>query len=213
MKFAFFSVTLLASGIAAAATPVNGWYSSAFGGYTHLNGNVSKNILGFQFDNVDYESGFNAGLRLGYQYNPMRYELEYTYLRANTQNFQVDFIDQIGVTGNTNANIGMANIYYDFPDVILPTISPFVGVGIGYAYIQTSLESTGPFGVTLFDDHQHAFAYQGTAGLTFNFAENWALNAAYRYLATASSGSFGRTLQAQMGSAGVVYRFDTCNYK
>ncbi len=213
MKFAFFSATLLASSFATAATPVNGWYSSVFGGYTHLAGNISKNFLGFHVDDVAYEDGFNAGLRLGYQSNPIRYELEYTYFQTNTKDFDVDFIDQTGISGDTNANIGMANIYYDFADVILPTISPFLGVGIGYAYIQTSLDSTGPFGLFSFSVKEGAFAYQGTAGLTYNFAENWALNASYRYLATASNDDFGKTLQAQLGNVGIVYRFDNCNYK
>ncbi|MCW8469535.1 outer membrane beta-barrel protein [Fluoribacter gormanii] len=213
MKFAFFSATLLSSGIAVAAVPVNGWYSSVFGGYTHISGNVSKYHWGFLFDDVAYENGFNAGLRLGYQSNPIRYELEYTYLRANTKDFDVDLIDQTGVSGNTNANVGMANIYYDFADVIMPTISPFLGVGIGYAYIKTSLNSTGPFGAASFGVTEGAFAYQGTAGLTYNFAENWALNASYRYLATASNDDFGKTLQVQMGNVGIVYRFDQCNYK
>lgn len=213
MKFAFFSVSFLASSLAVAATPVNGWYSSIFGGYTDVRGNVSTSFLGLHFDDVDYEPGWNAGLRLGYQCDPIRYELEYTYFRANTKHFTINSFDQVGVKGNINANVGMANIYYDFPDVILPTISPFLGVGIGYAYVQTSLQGTGPFGFTLFEVKQGVFAYQGTAGLTFNFEENWALNASYRYLATSNSGDFGRKIQAQLGNVGVVYRFDHSSYK
>lgn len=213
MKFAFFSVSFLASSIAAAATPVNGWYSSIFGGYAHLNGNVSTTVLGLHFDDVDYEAGWNAGLRLGYQCSPMRYELEYTYIRANTQNFTIDAIDQIGVTGNTYVHAGMANFYFDFGDGLLPTIYPFIGAGIGYAYVNTSLKSTGTLAGTVFDVNEGALAYQGTFGLTYNFSENWALNASYRYFATASNDDFGRTLQTSLGNVGVVYRFDYSTYK
>ncbi|KTC88471.1 outer membrane protein [Legionella cincinnatiensis] len=213
MKLALFSTALLASGLASAATPVNGWYSSVFGGYAYIPGYTSRFDSGFFFSDTAYRNGFNVGGRLGYQSNPIRYEIEYTYLQANTKKFDVFLIPQTGVSGNTHANIGMANIYYDFADVILPTISPFLGVGIGYAYIQNSLESSGPFDAIFFKQNNGVFAYQGTAGLTYNFAENFALNASYRYLATSSSNTFGKTFQSQMGDVGIVYRFDQCDYK
>jgi opacity protein-like surface antigen len=212
MKSVLFSATLLASSIASAAAPVDGWYAGAFGGYAYFPSNISRDFWGFTFTN-SASNGYNVGARLGYQSNPIRYELEYTYLRAQPDTFSVNHFKQNGVSGNANANVGMANIYYDFPDVILPTISPFLGVGIGYAYIQTSLNGTGPFGFTFFSEKANSFAYQGTAGLTYNFSENWALNASYRYLATTSNSNFGKPFQAQIGDAGVVYRFDQCDYK
>ncbi|MBI2785792.1 MAG: porin family protein [Legionella longbeachae] len=213
MKFALFSATLLATGIASAAVPVNGWYSSVFGGYTYLPGNVSTTRFGVLFSDSSYKDGYNAGARIGYQSNPIRYELEYTYIHASTKNFEANDIPQIGVSGNSSANLGMANIYYDFQDVIIPAVSPFLGIGIGYAYVQTSLNSTDPFGGVFFKHNQSSFAYQGTAGLTFNFAENFALNAAYRYAATSTSNQFGKIFQAHMTNAAIIYRFDTCDYK
>jgi opacity protein-like surface antigen len=214
MKFrsiTLFSAALLAGSVATAATPINGWYSSIFGGYAYVPENISNGIFGFS--DVAYKSGYNGGLRLGYQSAPMRYELEYTFIQANTRKFEFLGIEQFGVSGRTRANLGMANLYYDFPDVILPTISPFLGLGIGYAFVQSSLNSTGPAGGTLFTVSQSLFAYQGTAGLTFNFAENWALNASYRYVATNNSGIFGTKFQAQLGNVGIVYRFADCEYK
>ncbi|KTC78960.1 outer membrane protein [Legionella cherrii] len=209
MKFAFFSASLLVSGIAAAATPVNGWYSSIFGGYAHVSQKVSTTILGFTFSETFTNNGFNAGLRLGYQSNPIRYELEYTYIQPENKEFDFGFLE---LERKSNANVGMANIYYDFSDGILPTIYPFLGVGIGYAYAQDKVTGTGPIGGTFLDVKKGVFAYQGTAGLTFNFEENWALNASYRYLATSNKHDFG-SLQVQMGDVGIVYRFDHCDYK
>jgi opacity protein-like surface antigen len=212
MRSVLFYTTLLASSIASAATPVNGWYLGAFGGYTYFPSNISRDFGRYTFTNSP-SNGYNVGARLGYQSNPIRYELEYTYLRTETKNFSVNRIRQNGVSGNANANVGMANIYFDFQDVILPTISPFLGVGIGYAYVQTSVNGNGPFGFTFFSEKANSFAYQGTGGLTFNFNENWGLNASYRYLATTSNNNFGKTFQAHIGDAGIVYRFDQCDYK
>lgn len=213
MKFSLFSATLLAAGIASAAAPVNGWYAAGFGGYAYLPENINTTRFGVLFSNPSYNNGFNAGGRLGYQNYPMRYELEYTYIQADTRSFELDHITQTGISGNSNANLGMANIYYDFPDNIIPSINPFLGVGIGYAYIQNSLGSTGPGGITFFKDNTNAFAYQATGGLTYNFAENFALNAAYRYVATATKGEFGQIFQAHLANAAFIYRFDECDYK
>ncbi|MDR3441765.1 MAG: OmpW family outer membrane protein [Legionella sp.] len=212
MKFALFSTALLATSIASAATSVDGWYASAFGGYTYLSSNINTHRLGAFRSDPSYNNGYNAGGRIGFQSNPIRYELEYTYLQASTDRFRINHIRQTGVTGTSSANLAMANLYYDFPDV-LAAISPFAGVGIGYAFLQTTLNSTGPFGATLFKVDGNSFAYQGTVGLTYNFSENYAINASYRYTATTSNDRFGRTFQAQMGNAGVIYRFDNGHYK
>lgn len=212
MKITLLSAALLASSVATAATPVDGWYTSVFGGYTYLPANIENTIL-FQYrDGTGYSSGYNAGGRIGFQSNPIRYEGEYTFLYDNLKHFDINFIPQTGVTGFSSANLLMANIYYDFPDM-LPTISPYLGVGFGYAYLQASLESWGPAGYTYFSTNDNVFAYQGTAGLTYNFAENYAVNIAYRYVATSRPDNFGRVFQAHMANAGAIYRFDYGNYK
>ncbi|MGC1183073.1 outer membrane protein [Legionella sp.] len=211
MKFALFSTALLASGIASASVAIDGWYLSAFGGYSYLSSNVNTHYFGAFHSDVRYHNGYNAGGRIGFQSNPIRYEFEYTYINATPKRYRINHISQLGVSGRATANVVMANLYYDFPDM-LNAISPFLGVGIGYAFIKTTLNSTGPYGITLFDVSGNAFAYQGTAGLTYNFSESYAINASYRYTTTTNSNRFGRSLQAQMGNVGVIYRFDGCNY-
>lgn len=212
MRIRLFTVTLLASTIATAATPVDGWYTNVFGGYTYLPDNISNAASGVFFNGAGYTSGYNVGGRVGYQSNPMRYELEYTYLNATANNFNVNYIGQTGVTGYSSANLAMANVYYDFRE-ILPTLSPFAGAGIGYAFLQARLNSVGPLALTSFSTNENSFAYQGTVGLTYNFAENYALNASYRYVATSSSDGFGKTFQAHMANIGATYHFDYGNYK
>ncbi len=212
MRFSLFSAALLASGMVAAAAPVDGMYTRVFGGYTYLPDNVSSSFEGLVRNHSSYNGGYNVGGAFGYQSNPLRYEVEYTYLSAGARRFYVNYIEQTGVSGSSSANLLMANIYYDFPELV-STLSPYVGIGLGYAYLQSKLDSTGPNGRTYFDVTANEFAYQATAGLTYNFAENYALHLNYRYVATDSARNFGKVFQANLASAGVIYRFDQGNYK
>lgn len=212
MKVRLFSSALFACGLACAQTPVDGWYSSVFGGYTYLPNNLFATYYDDFYNNANYRGGYNVGGRVGFQSTPLRYELEYTFLNVGAKEFDVNETPQDGVSGFSSANLFMANVYYDFRDV-LPAVSPFLGAGIGYAYLQTSLNSTGPAGSTYFSANDSAFAYQGTAGLTFNFSENYAVNVAYRYTATAQADGIGSAFQANMVSAGGIYHFDRVDYK
>lgn len=212
MRITLLSAALLATGIASAATPVDGWYTSVFGGYTYIPSNINRFYYDRFYDGLGYQSGYNAGGRIGYQSNPIRYEAEYTYLTADIKHFHIDGRRQRHISGFSTANMLMANIYYDFPDM-LPAISPYLGAGIGYSYLQVKLASHELFESSYFNVTDNAFAYQGTAGLTYNFAENYAANIAYRYVSTSKVGNFGTVFQAHIANVGVVYRFDHGNYK
>ena len=212
MRIILLSAALLATGVASAATPVDGWYTSFFLGYSYLPDNVSNGNYGVLYNASSYGGSYNIGGRIGYQSNPIRYEAEYTYLAAKVRSFNVNYFPQTGVTGNAYANFLMANIYYDTPE-ILPGIYPFLGVGIGYSNLQTELYSTGPNGYAAFTASDNAFAYQGTVGLTYNFAENYAANISYRYTATGNNSNFGKAFQAQIANAALIWRFDNGNYK
>lgn len=212
MRITLLSAALLATGIASAATPVDGWYTSVFGGYTYVPDNVSNYTFGVYLHNSSFNEGYNVGGRVGYQSNPLRYEAEYTFLHASNRYYKINAIGQTGVSGYSQANLLMANVYYDTPEM-LPGIAPFLGMGLGYAYIQNSLNSSGPFGYTTFDMSDNAFAYQGTVGLNYNFSENYAVSLAYRYVSTTSLDNLGNRFQAHVANAGAIYRFDRGNYK
>jgi opacity protein-like surface antigen len=212
MRIVFFSAALIASSTVIAAAPIEGWYSSVFGGITFIPDNINVTALGLTRNDGSYENGFHAGGRLGYKSTPLRYEGELTYLSAKLDHFKVNNIRQTGINGHNSAILAMANVYYDFPDMV-PAISPFLGAGIGYAYIKAELNSTGPFGNTGYSGANSVFAYQGTAGFTYNFSENYAVNLAYRYIGTQKPDNLGKVFQANLGTAGVVYRFDGAKYK
>lgn len=219
MRISLLSAALLANSLAFAATPVDGWYTSVFGGYAYLPPNISNTIYNFYLDDSGYNSGYNAGGRIGFQGGIMRYELEYTYLHDSLKHFSVNNVRQMGVTGYSSASLGMANVYVDFPEM-LPAISPYLGMGIGYAHIQARFSSIFRYYPTAlvyypttFVVNANAFAYQGTAGITYNFAENYAVNLAYRYVATDKASNFRKIFEAHIASAGAIFRFDQANYK
>ena len=207
MKLALFTTALLTAASASATTPVNNWYTSAFGGYTHLSSNVRTQYYGFLLSDVHYRYGYDVGGSVGYQSYPIRYEFQYTYLYADTNQYSSNYIKRLKIDGGTKANILMANLYYDFP-AFTGNLSPFVGVGIGYALMHATLNSTSRFHRPHFNRDQNSFTYQGLAGLTYNFRKNFAVNALYRYTATGNNSYWGKPLQAQMGNLELVYRFD-----
>lgn len=195
-----------------AATPVEGWYTTAFGGVAYNPANVSTAQGIIFYNNVKYRVAWNAGLSLGYKSGPIRYEGELNYIHSNTSSFTANAIQTTGVIGGSTQGLAaMANIFYDF-DNIVGDLAPFLGVGIGYAHITAKLTSTGPVAVfplgTRFNASDNRFAYQGMAGITYNFSENFASNLAYKYLTTTNSPNFGKRYQAHMANLTVIYRFD-----
>ncbi len=212
MRILFVSAAVFLNSMAFAATPIDGWYSSVFGGYAYIPGNINKTKMGFTYNNANYQSGFDAGGNLGFKSNPMRYEGEITYLKATLNDVNINGIRQSKLDGYNDAVLGMANVYYDFPG-ILSSIQPFLGLGIGYAWIQANIHSPGPFIANHFSASNSAFAYQATGGVTYNFAENYALNLGYRYIGTSNVPEFGHMFQAHLANLGATYRFDGNKYK
>ncbi|WP_131783600.1 outer membrane protein [Legionella gresilensis] len=205
-KIALFTTALFITGATSASTVVDSWYVSAFGGYTYLPSNIKTHYYGYLFSDVHYLNGYDVGGSIGYQCNPLRYEFQYTYLNADNDRYSVDHKKELNIDGGTKANVLMTNLYYDFPEM-LNSINPFLGVGIGYAFMHATLNSTSRYALPHFNTNVNSFAYQGMGGLSYSFTEKFAINAAYRYMATTNTGKWGKTLQAQMGNVAAVYRF------
>ncbi|MBP6918532.1 MAG: porin family protein [Legionellaceae bacterium] len=211
MKSIICLIMLMLCTLSRAATPIDGLYSNVFGGYAYLPGNVNHSYDGNMVNSPTYQGGFEAGASIGYKSNPMRYEGEVTYIRANLSNFYLNNIQQTSTSGYTQTVLAMANIYYDFVS-LNPLLQPYIGGGIGGGWLQSQLKSTSP-SLVAFSAKDWAFSYQGIAGITFNFAENYALNLNYRYIATANLRAFGTIFQAQIANVGATYRFDGVKYK
>jgi OmpA-OmpF porin, OOP family len=160
-----------------------------------------------------YNSGFNAGARLGLQYGPIRVEEEYSYHHNGLSNFDGLSTSSIpSVSGDRNAHAIMTNFIYDF--TLGWPVSPHVGFGVGAVDIVDdvslgSVKIPGPltiatpgcpdggcvfpagttFGGTWLKDSEWQFGYQAIAGFRYDINPLLAFDLDYRYLAT-TQGTF-----------------------
>ena len=207
MRIAFIFASVFTC-VAHAATPLNGWYSSVFGGYAYLPNNM--NTAGRS--NAHYTNGYDAGGTIGFKSNPMRYEGQITYVNASLDKFNLNGVAQTGVSRYSNAVLVMANVYYDFHSSA-PSFQPYLGMGIGYGWVHAVLNSTGPNGSTQYSGANSVFAYQPSAGFVWNFVENYAIDLGYRYVITHRAKQLGKVVQANLANIGIIYRFDGARYK
>ena len=132
---------------------------------------------------VEFNAGFNAGVRGGYQLGPWRFEEEYSYRRNGVSEYGTVGESTYGISGNRHTNSIMTNVIYD-----LTTgwpITPHIGVGIGAMNVYDGLKVPGP-GI-VFNDSSWQFAYQAIGGLRYEINPVLALDLDYRYLATTES--------------------------
>jgi opacity protein-like surface antigen len=129
---------------------------------------------------VQFNSGYNVGVRGGYQLTGWRFEEEYSYRR----NGVAEYGDNMnGVSGNRHTNSIMTNVIYDL-NTGWP-ITPHIGVGVGAMNVFDGLKV--PSRGLVFNDSSWQFAYQAIAGLRYHINPVLALDLDYRYLATTES--------------------------
>jgi OOP family OmpA-OmpF porin len=156
------------------------FYIGAEGGWTGLP-SQDLTVPGLFSSTLKFNSGFNAGVRLGYEWGAWRLEEEYSYRHNNLRNnFSLLGFPISGVSGHRNTNSIMTNVLYDFT-VGFP-ITPHFGFGIGAVQISdgVKLPGIGQF----INDSTWQFGYQGIAGIRYNLNPALTLDLDYRYLAT-----------------------------
>ena len=195
-----------------AAIPIDGLYSVAFGGLARLPNNIDNNIDNVYASQAQFNSGFNAGGAIGYKQAFWRYEAEVTYIKADLNNIQINQVayDNPSAIGYSQGLIGLLNAYLDLPYKQATLLQPFIGAGLGYGWIQTNINVQTYINTVL---NNNSFAYQGTAGLSFHFSENYGLSVAYRYVGTTHINTIGNTFQAHLLTGSAIYRFDACEFK
>lgn len=212
MRWTSLFTQMLVCTAAMAAAPIDGTYSRVFGGYVYVPPNMNRSFDSYTINSPTYQGGFEAGGAFGYKSNPMRYEAEITYLKANIEHFYLTNVQETTTGGYNQAVLGMANVYYDFLSSN-PILQPFIGAGIGYGWIQSRFNGTSPIDTGTINASNSTFAYQATAGITYNFSENYALDLSYRYIGTSNLSSFGEMFQVHMINASAIYRFDGNKYQ
>ena len=168
------------------------WYIGPEGGWTKLTNQTDTTTRsqftgpnGTQFTiptaspTANFDSGFNAGARAGYQWGPWRFEEEYSYRHSGLNTltggpFAIS-TNPSNVTGQRNSHAIMTNAIYDF--TIGWPISPHIGVGIGAVDIIDSASANGftlrnPIGVPIVPNTPLSVAPQ-TFGGTLLHGSQW----------------------------------------
>ena len=157
-------------------------YFGGEGGWTLLQDQKVR-AAGFSTGTAEFDSGFVAGARIGYEEGNWRFEAEYAYRRNTLNNIRIAGANIAGVDGNRHAHAFMANLLYDF-DLGWP-VKPHVGAGIGGVYLgdKASAPAFGRF----FDDAAWELGYQAIGGLRYDVTQNIAIDLDYRYFATTNT--------------------------
>jgi OmpA-OmpF porin, OOP family len=184
--------------------PPGAFYLGPEGGWTHLTsqnpdvtvvGPAGTVVTSSVSRQINFNSGFNAGGRLGYMLGPWRFEEEYSY-RYNSVSNAGAFVGPLGAvglgqaTGSAHSNAIMTNVIYDF--TLGWPITPHIGAGIGAVDVYRSLGGTAtvtsPSGALVtftspsVSGSQWNFGYQGIAGLRYFINPALAFDVDYRYL-------------------------------
>lgn len=138
-----------------------------------------------------YVGGFRAGLEYAYR------SYDFDSKAFNSSGVSISTLER-----TVNVHTGLVNAYYDFD--IGMAIKPYLGAGIGAAYISSSLDS----GDNTF------FAAQGIGGLEYQVDNTTSLYADYRYTyidasyrVTAPGISNSTDLSSNNATVGLRFRF------
>jgi len=118
---------------------------------------------------IDEEDMASIGIGRGFE-NGFRLEGEFAY-RDN--GFDEDV--PLGTNADATAVSLMANLFYDFNRH--GSLQPYLGLGVGAAQVDSQASGV-LFG---WDDDYTGVAYQGLAGVNWQFSQNWSADLGYRY--------------------------------
>lgn len=146
-----------------ALNPLSGWYAGVvLGGSYAPNTNLNLNLPNTANSNdcssmvgclppiqgdLHYSGYGNIGGQIGYRLNQLRLEIEpmvnynpYQTITVNSQRFvSPKSSTSLRIKGNTTTAAGFLNGYYDFYSGD-SNLVPYLGAGIGYAYIRNQLD-------------------------------------------------------------------------
>ncbi len=191
-------VSLLAASALATASLTAVAQASTGGpiGYVGLRGSVIETDDGdttsgsINYDE-SYNTGWGASAFLGWVLNKdFRFELEAGYRSADLDSVFItrdDFDNSLeghrfDVGGHADVGAFMGNVYYDIHFLGDIGVLPWIGAGIGGAYIDYNV--TEPTVTLAAKDNTWAFAYQFMAGVTVPLADSISGSIGYRFFQT-----------------------------
>ena len=174
----------------ASAQPVDGLYIGLMGGYNIVqDSDLSLKPTPSPNSEVSFDGGWAVIGRIGYGFGRLapwlgaRVELEGNYRENDVSDIRLGG-SRLGSEGGKQRTYGaMVNAIADF-DPGLGFLFPYLGAGVGWAW--TNWDSVRGAGVTLVDDTDNNFAFQGIAGLSVpvDAVPGLAINAEYRFFGT-----------------------------
>lgn len=160
----------------ASAQGNTGFYLEGNLGYAFPD-SVDASVSGIDVE-VELKDAFVFGGALGYRFPWVRLELNGSYRKFDTDKVKAQG-QSVSGNGDATAVVGLFNVYVD-PDLDLGVpVHPYLGGGIGGAYVKPDTGNDAPLSV---DDEAGAFAWNLAAGLSYDVTEHITLTAGYRYL-------------------------------
>ena len=127
-----------------------------------------------------FKASFLAGgAAFGYKMDDIRVDVEALYSQLS-KNVDTSITTEPGVADNLSVMSGLVNVYYDVAIEDMP-ITPYVGVGLGAAYLSNPSAADG-----VKDQKKFGFAYQAKDGVSYDVTPEIKLFAGARYF-----GSYG----------------------
>ena len=146
-------------------------------------------VFGQSSSDFELEDGVAFAIKLGqYQGYNLRTELEYSYRQNDSERATV--IDNLGggltlngydIDGDLQVHAGMFNMIWQFSNVPSRWIKPYVGAGVGFAFMDANLERLGQSVFTDGRSGNSTFAYQAIAGVNTQLSRSLDVFVEYRY--------------------------------
>jgi opacity protein-like surface antigen len=136
---------------------------------------------------VKYDIGVVAGIAIGHDYgNNVRSEIEAVYHTEMARSININGVGTANYGSTVSSIGGLVSGYYDIKQASLAGLTPFVGAGIGVANVSIGNGYVaGSKAVNITDSA--VFAYQLSAGASYQITPKIAAQIGYRYFATSNA--------------------------
>ena len=157
------------------------WYLSGSGGVTILQDADNEFSTLPVVIITTFDTGWNAGGALGYDFGSFRTEFEVAY-RENDG----DKLKALGLTaplvGKMSTLSYLFNVFYDYENS--SPFTPYIGGGVGASTVSMDNLRSGTTGATFADDDETVFAYKIAVGAAYQVTPMFDLTLDYTYFAT-----------------------------